>query len=299
MFVSRIARFVGKPVSEKRVTARFFARKALSRLPFMPVRVHLNVAPGEELRFWWSYLPHIDHADRTLTAYWGDDCGELRFLWRFLEPGMVFFDVGAYHGIFSVLAGRKLASDGQVVAFEPSPRERRRFLFHIHMNGLSRVELEPLAVSGHRGTRKFFTVASDFSSMNSLQPPPIDWPVEETTVPTVAIDDYLAERRIGRIDLMKIDVEGAELEVFRSARRLLSSLRPILICEVLDWVTQPWGYAAREIVDCLRAEGYEWFNFRSDGRLEAHPLRGSYPEIRNYLAVPREKLFQIDPWRNS
>src|SRR5712692_1673339 len=97
MLLSRIARFVRKPTAEKRVTIRFFARKVLSKVPFIPIRSRLSLAPHEELRFWWSYLPMADHSDRTLFEYWGDDCGELRFLWQFLEPGMVFFDVGAYH----------------------------------------------------------------------------------------------------------------------------------------------------------------------------------------------------------
>jgi FkbM family methyltransferase len=296
MLLNRVLRFVHKPVAEQQVSIRFFARKALAKLPFVPIQSRLSVAPGEEIRFWWSYVSNENHPERALSAYWGNDQGELRFVWQFLEPGMVFFDVGAYHGIFSVLAGMKLSSRGQVVAFEPSPRERQRMEFHLRMNGLNHVHLEPCAVSAGAGRQKFFTVASDFSSMNSLRQPPIEWPTREMTVETTSLDEYLEQRHMDRVDLMKIDVEGGELEAFRGARRLLSSIRPILICEVLDWVTRPWGYPAREIVKRLFSEGYEWFDFNDDGSLTRHVQRDAYPEIRNYLAAPQEKVHLLDCW---
>jgi FkbM family methyltransferase len=299
MLLNQVSRFMNKPPAERRVSIRFFARKALAKLPFMPIQVRLDVAPDEEIRFWWSYICHENHPEREFSAYWGDDHGPLRFVWQFLEPGMVFLDVGAYHGIFSVLAGMKLASGGQVIAFEPSPRERLRFDFHTRMNDLSRVCLEPYAASSGRSKKRFFTVESDFSSMNSLQEPSIEWPKQETIVETIDLDSYLRERQIERVDFMKIDVEGGELQAFQGARHLLTSIRPILICEVLDWVTTPWGYPAREIVDYLAAEDYEWFDFQNDGTLKPHIVRNAYPEIRNYLAVPREKVSLVENWRRQ
>jgi FkbM family methyltransferase len=220
----------------------------------------------------------------------------LRFVWEFLEPAMGFFDVGAFHGIYSILAGMKLSCRGQVVAFEPSVRERRRFDLHVRMNGLGGIRLEPFAVSSRTDKLAFFAVAGSFDMMNSLKPPDVGTPVQETVVEAVSLDDYLATRQIERIDLMKIDVEGGELEAFRGARKLLESFRPILICEVLDGVTRPWGYAAREIVDHLRRHDYEWFDFREDGSVFPHIRRSEYPDPRNYLAVPREKLPLIARW---
>jgi FkbM family methyltransferase len=296
MLLQQAIRFVRKPAAERQVTVRYLTRRALARLPFAPIRSRLRVASGEELRFWWSRIPMDFHPDRALLEYWGDDRGALRFLWEFLEPGMVFFDVGAFHGIFSVLAGKKLSSRGQVVAFEPSLRERRRFELHVRINGLSRIRLEPYAVSSRTEKLTFFTVAPAFGMMNSLKPPAVQVPVRETVVEAVSLDEYLLVRPTERIDLMKIDVEGGELAAFRGARKLLESIRPILICEVLDWVTQPWGYAAREIVNHLRHYDYDWFDFSDDGSLSPHAQKEEYPEPKNYVAVPREKLPLIARW---
>jgi hypothetical protein len=62
-------------------------------------------------------------------------------------------------------------------------------------------------------------------------------------------------------------------------------------------VTLPWGYLAREIVAFLIRRDYQWFDFREDGTLAVHAERDEYSDVRNYLAVPREKIPQIESWR--
>jgi FkbM family methyltransferase len=294
--IQRFGNFLRKPLPEKKVTARFFLRQGLTRLPYLPVRIRLTIPRQDGICFWWSYIPAVFQPDRTLLDYWGDDTGELRFLWRFLQPGMTFFDVGAYHGLYSILAMLKLRSQGRVVAFEPSARERRRLESNLRLNGLSGLAVEPFAVSAREGTQALFTVLSGFTSMNSLRPPSVQSPVKEVVVETITLDGYLKQKAIERVDLMKLDLEGGEKEAICGAGRLFSSIRPFVICEVLDWVTKPWGYPAREIVSALGDYDYKWFDFRPDGALVPHEPRDEYPEVRNYLAAPREKLQEIAAW---
>ena len=247
-FLNKLERFARKSEPERRNTLRFYSRQALSKMPFLPVRLRLDVAPCECLRFWWSYLPSVDQPGWTLLQYWGDDDGELRFLWKFLQPEMTFFNV----------------------------------------------RLEPYAVSAEISVAKFFTVASGPTSMNSLQPPAVDCPIREISVQAITLDHYLNQRKVPSPDLMKIDVEGAELAAFAGASNLLTSIRPLIICEILDLVTQPWGYRAREIIHFLKSRDYSWFDFDPDGRIAPHVSREAYPDVRNYLAVPTEKIPQVD-----
>lgn len=285
-------------ILRRQKTLRFFARKGLAKLPYLPVPVRAPLGPGATLNVWWSYMSETNIAGLPLTEYWSADGNELRFLWNFLRPGMSFFDVGAHHGMYSVVAAKKLSSQGQVIAFEPSLRERRRLMVHLHMNGV-RVRVEPYAITSVAGTFPFFIVRSGFTSMNSLALPPIQNPVTETKVNGISLDRYLIKNGIKRVDLVKIDIEGGELGAFQGARRMLESLRPVIICEVLDWVTGPWGYPAAEIVEFLGRFGYQWFDFCEDGTLATHNERDRYPEIRNYLAVPRENIDQIREWRRT
>jgi hypothetical protein len=65
---------------------------------------------------------------------------------------------------------------------------------------------------------------------------------------------------------------------------------PQLICEVLDATTQAWGYKAREIILMLQRFNFNWFDIRSNGSIVPHKIREHYPEIRNYVVVPKEKV---------
>lgn len=92
-----------------------------------------------------------------------------------------------------------------------------------------------------------------------------------------------------RIKLLKIDVEGAELEVMQGAMSLLKSdSRPVIICELADVRTLPWGYPAYRIYDLLQGCSYLWFSITPEGKLNPCPRKEQYRE--NLVAVPQEKL---------
>lgn len=287
--IQRVERFLHKTPEQRRTTARFLATMWLAKLPYAPHRVRLAVSSHDQVHFWWSYFPASFNPDRSTFEYWGDDIGDLRFLWKFLQRGMTFLDIGAYHGVYSVVAAKKLGRGGRVIAFEPSPRERQRMRLHLRYNGIESVTLEPYALAAGEGKAALAVVVDGFTTMNSLRPPPIDHVTEQVTVDTTSLDAYLGREGIDRVDLMKIDTEGGEVEAFRGADRLLSRFRPLIICEVLDLVTRAWGYAAADIMNLLRTYDYEWFDILSDGSLTPHLPRMEYPEVRNYLALPCEK----------
>jgi FkbM family methyltransferase len=293
----RIHSFIRKTPEEKRVTSRFLATMWLAKLPYAPHRVRLAVTRHEHVHFWWSYFPASFNPDRSAFEYWGDDIGDLRFLWKYLKRGMTFLDIGAHHGIYSVVAAKKFGSSVRVVAFEPSPRERRRMQLHLRYNGIKSVTLEPYALAAEDGVATLAVTVDGFSTMNSLRPPPIDQATQRVMVDTTSLDAYFRRKQIDGVDLVKIDTEGGELETFRGAARLLSHHRPLIICEVLDLVTRTWGYAAVEIMGLLQKYDYEWFDILPDGSVLPHRFREEYPEVRNYLAVPREKRDRLEKSR--
>jgi FkbM family methyltransferase len=287
--IRRLQGFLRKPAEQRRTTARFLATMWLAKLPYAPHRVRLEMPSREQVHFWWSYFPASFSPDRGAFEYWGDDIGDLRFLWRFLRPGMTFLDVGAYHGVFSILAAKKLGRGGRVIAFEPSPRERRRMQVHLRHNRTMSVVIEPYALTTAEGVASLNVVVDGFTTMNSLRPPQIDHPTEQVKVDTTSLDAYLDRKKIDRVDLMKIDTEGGEVDAFRGGDRLLSQLRPLIICEVLDLVTRSWGYAAADIMNLVRTYDYEWFDILADGSTRPHHPQEEYTGVKNYLAVPCEK----------
>jgi hypothetical protein len=155
-----INNFVRRTWRERLTAAEFHLRKNLAKLRYAPVPGHLKISANEEIDFWWSYVvPYFDPT-RSFFDYWGHDVGELRFLWKILRPGMVFFDVGAYHGVYSLVAGKRLGESGQVVAFEPSPRKYERLRLHFRWNRLRTARAERLAIGSTSEDRTFFQVNS-------------------------------------------------------------------------------------------------------------------------------------------
>lgn len=274
----------------KLTSLKFRVRQGLSKIPYLPVRVRLQISPSEEIKFWWSYVSPFHDPRRRFLDYWGQDLGELRFLWKFLQPGMVFLDIGSYHGIYSLVAAKRLGKEGQIVAFEPSRREFDRVRLHMRWNRITIVHAESCAVGSSAAETAFFQIASGDATRGGLRPPASDDSVVETRVHTICLDPYLSSFPLDRVDLVKLDVEGGEMEVLRGAHSMLTKLRPTLICEVLDATTQVWGYEARDIIEYLRALGFVWFEFQEDGTIVPHIIQDHYPRVRNFLAVPEEKI---------
>lgn len=288
--------FWAKPTPQKIGALRFFARHALARIRYLPLTLYFRVTPNERIDFGWSYLPACFEEERGIfdRECLGVDSGELRFLWRVLRPGMTFLDVGAFHGIYSIVAAQRVGSKGRVVAFEPSSRERRVLKYHAFLNRSLPITIEPHAVGATTGAGEFFIVSDGLEMMNSLRRPNVDSELASVQVSTISLDDYCQSAALTHVDCMKLDVEGGEIEVLNGARQLLANSRPIIICEVLDWVAKPWGRQARDTVIYLQNLEYSWFDFTESGDLRPHKVMDYYPDhVRNFLAVPNEKVADL------
>ena len=140
------------------------------------------------------------------------------------KPGMRCADVGANIGYFSLLLARCTAPGGTVVAFEAHPENAARARRNVTLNGLdATVVVEEAAVAERRGTAVLHSgpTTTEFSIVGGGG--------DELSVPTVSLDDYFAGTRL---DLVKIDVEGAEELVLRGMTRLLAEERPTLLIEL-------------------------------------------------------------------
>ena len=148
---------------------------------------------------------------------------------------MTVLDIGAHHGMYTLLASKRVGREGRVIAFEPSPRERRRLLRHLRINGCSNVFVEPLALGDHAGEADLFLVEGRQDWCNSLRPPEVDERSCIVRVEVRPLDDVLGALGIARVDFIKLDVEGAGLSFLHGASRVLrSASRPAILAEVQD-----------------------------------------------------------------
>jgi FkbM family methyltransferase len=162
------------------------------------------------------------------NAYWFGtyEVDRLRALANAVSPGAVVYDVGANVGIYSLLASLQVGPSGMVYAFEPLERNLLYLRRHLTLNKVENCVVLEAAVCNKEGTRSF-SAASWSSSMAHLSTD------GETSVPSTSLDSCIyGERRFRAPDILKIDVEGAEMEVLEGASRALTEFHPAIFLEI-------------------------------------------------------------------
>ncbi|GEP44586.1 hypothetical protein BGE01nite_38770 [Brevifollis gellanilyticus] len=180
------------------------------------------------------------------------------FLLQHLGPRGVFLDIGANVGYFSLLLARH-QPQSRVFAFEPNPAISTLLADSIERGGLGdRLSLHTFAASDSVGSVSF-RVEGDNSGHSRLVGGPESAASAEQTlqVETVRLDDWLPPQLGGRqIQVVKIDVEGAELRVLRGMEKLLAQHRPALVVEAYDEHLAEFGDSCASLRSWLKAAGY-------------------------------------------
>ena len=147
-----------------------------------------------------------------------------------LLPKRGFFvaDVGAYRGWYTALASKIVGSDGHIYSFEPEPTNFRMLLKVISLNKLRNVTPFRLALSDKDGLETLY-VSPKYPTMHSIV---MKRGNKSINVSARELDTLVKTGEISRLDLIKIDVEGAELEVLKGASTTIERIKPILSIEV-------------------------------------------------------------------
>jgi FkbM family methyltransferase len=147
-----------------------------------------------------------------------------------LRPGMNFFDVGANIGFFSLLVARIVGPAGRVVAFEADPEIAMRLREHVVRNNFPMVAVEEKAVWSEPRTVYFARTDPATSPDRGLGHVVESGSNDAIQVSAISLDEFVGTPNAP--DFVKCDVEGAEVEVFRGANRLLTEKRPGILCEM-------------------------------------------------------------------
>jgi len=170
-----------------------------------------------------------------------------------LKPGARVVDVGANIGYNTVYAACRVGPAGRVVAIEPAADNLRVLRGNVAANGLTNVAVHAVAAGRARETRDLY-LRGEISAVNSLYPESMYAEVTGTEqVPVVPVDDLVD----GEADLVKIDVEGAELDVLAGMTRLLRHRAILLIVEWHPRLQEAAGFPPDALPRALVDEGFE------------------------------------------
>ncbi len=177
---------------------------------------------------------------------------------RLVPPDAVVFDVGAHAGQFTKLFAR-LAAEGFVFAFEPQSYARRILAAAIRLNRLKNVAVLPMALGEVAGVGQLSLPVKSSGSYGfglANLAAAVGGKSENEAVAIVTLDQCVAALALDRLDLVKADIEGAELLMLRGGIRTLETLRPVFYLELDPSHLARCGGTLAEAWDCLTDRGY-------------------------------------------
>jgi FkbM family methyltransferase len=206
---------------------------------------------------------------------------ETKLFSNIVKPDDVCLDIGGNIGYFSMLLAAR-AKLGHVHVFEPIPINAALINASKELNGFNNITINNLAVGDENGTVSF-SVSND-SAYSSLMATGRAAEARNITVPILRIDDYLAEKKISHVDIIKVDVEGAENMVIDGAKGLLASKtkKPrLVLLELFDENLKPFGSSVAAIVEKMRGWGYAPHVTNPDGTLRpfSAEITDVYPNV--------------------
>jgi FkbM family methyltransferase len=176
----------------------------------------------------WLTRESLRFRIRALKARFRDEKTELDTIGRHIRPGDIVCDIGANKGSFIYWLSWSVRH-GRVVAFEPQPELARALVDVCRAIKLQNVTVEAKAVYSHSGDRDLYLPSGHQPGASLHRKAMSAESFATLSVPMVSLDDYFDED--DKVTLLKIDVEGAELEVLRGAARILRQHAPLLVFE--------------------------------------------------------------------
>ncbi len=177
---------------------------------------------------------------------------DLRILSRWLRPGAVVFDVGANFGYYSLNLASALNGKGHVYAFEPSKGSFSRLQENINLNNLqSKITASRLGLSESGGAAFLHHDPTNSGAAT------VSHKDEGETISIDTLDNFCRANKIPRVDVIKIDVEGHELQVIKGGTKFLSLHRPAMMIEFNSTALEASGQTVEALAQAIRGLGYE------------------------------------------
>jgi FkbM family methyltransferase len=221
------------------------------------------------------------HIDRIIYYQNSYEAWDTLFLETVIQPGWVVLDIGANIGWYSLMASKKVGSDGKIFAFDISLDEMKKLKRNVELNQLTTVEPLLIAMSDKPG--KVFITETKSAGTTSLATAAQQGTIE---IEATSLDHFVAQRQITRLDLIKIDIEGAEVGFLAGGKQSLQRFQPVLMMELNPGALGRFGHGLETVMNVFKSHGYHLFKTGRHGLIPLLnlPREGEY---LNTIALPK------------
>lgn len=219
------------------------------------------------------------------------DIGVYLILKELLEEGDVFIDVGACIGTFTLVAANRVGDSGIVYAIEPVRKHFSRLKRNIELNGFSNVKILGVALSNKKEKGKIYVPNTKNTGMASLEVQLMSAEYGTEVTEIKRLDDLVIEEGITKMDVIKIDVEGCELNVLYGAINSIERFRPHIILEVNREFLTKRDVSPEEYIDFFKSRQYRVYRIVHEvWNCWLVPVRcgADFIEHQNIIAIPEE-----------
>ncbi len=268
--------------------------------PILPTKLRLPPSGTIKVRFNDTSVLLRTNQTSYLTQllYWN---GPLSFEYTDLFLELIkeidcFLDVGANIGYYSLLAAA--ANDRiQIISFEPASGPLFFLRANVSLNKFSNIKVEPVALSDSIGELDFFEVKNDkyaymkfnLSGEGNAGSKKIVRNFHPEKVQTITLDEYAAHNLDRKVGLIKLDTEGTENLILQNGSRVISEMKPIIICETL------FGKIEDQLEELMKDHGYLFFNHTEMGLQAVNSIHRTKDNgIRNCFFVHPSKKGLIE-----
>lgn len=212
-----------------------------------------------------------DHIEKHLFWYGTYEKKEVATMQTLLDIDSVVVDIGANIGYFSLMAAKK-ATAGHIYSFEPVTKNMKKLKRNILLNRIKNIYPIQAAISNVSGKTTLYISTDENSGMSGLRITE-NFSGKCETVTSITLDEAVLEYNLPKIDLIKIDAEGSEINVLRGMTKTRTDQKPIILIEVSSVTLSLYDEKIETIYDILLAEKYRPYKVTDINSLEEikHP----------------------------
>ena len=218
-------------------------------------------APVKALRrHRWFELDLNGHIERKIYYQEAHEIWDTVYIESVVQPDWVVMDIGANIGWYSLMASKKVGPTGKIFSIEISPDEMNKLRRNVALNQLTNIEPLLLAIADQPG--RVFITDTRSAGTTSLAASAGEARHE---IEATSLDHFVDERKLQRIDLIKCDIEGAEVKFLTGAHASLARFKPILMIELNPSALERFGNRLEEVTGPLTQLGYTLHQVGRDG----------------------------------
>ena len=234
-----------------------------------------------------------EYVQSQLYLFGAFEPATVKVLKRLVKSGDTVLDIGANVGYISLVLAKCVGKNGKVFSFEPDSKNFALLNRNIALNPDCYIKPIALAVSDSHQPIRLYHAKFDFNAGAHSMLPSEKHSSDFVEIEATTIDEFVTSHGLKKVDVIKIDIEGAEMKAFNGMTETLRNSRPLIVCELCEEHQVRAGYTTQAVKKWM-AETFDMqaFKVMESGRLTETPIEATHL-ADNIVFVPHERVQEV------